>query len=298
MVWVPGGEFYMGFDHEEFLDANEIHLVYVDGFWMDRHEVTNEQFAKFIAATGYVTDAEKQPKREDFVREPLYELKPFSIVFEKPSANKPIDLRDFRAWMKLRYGACWKYPEGPSSTITGREKYPVVHVSHNDAVAYCQWAGKRLATEAEWEFAARGGLDRQAFPWGDELKPEGKWMVNVWQGRFPTDNTKEDGFEGAAPVGSFPPNAYGLYDMSGNVWEWCADWYQADYYRNSPERNPKGPDTGFDFREPGSGSRVQRGGSFLCSDVYCVRYVLGTRGQGEVTSGASHVGFRCVKDAK
>jgi formylglycine-generating enzyme required for sulfatase activity len=309
MVWIPGGEFYMGTDVAResrapmFRDAFVIHLVYVDGFWMDKYEVTNEQFAKFVAATDYVTDAEKKPDPKDFPGVPLADLKPFSIVFKKP---KQIDnLDDVRQWMKIVYGASWKHPEGPDSTTKGRENHPVVHISHNDAVAYCKWAKKRLPTEAEWEFAARGGRHRTIFPWGDELKPDGKWQANVWQGQFPIENTKEDGFEGTAPVGSFQPNRYGLYDMAGNAWEWCADWYQETYYEESAHpdpdqavRNPQGPISGADVMEPGARKRVQRGGSFLCDESYCMAYVLGARGKGEVTSSANHIGFRCVMDAK
>ncbi|HZZ77330.1 MAG TPA: formylglycine-generating enzyme family protein [Gemmataceae bacterium] len=300
MVWVPGGLFYMGIDDAAFDDA-DLHGVYVDGFWMDKTEVTNEQFAKFVDATKYVTDAEKPVNPRDFPEVPAKEwtpekLKPFSIVFECPRPGE-YDLATHQGWWDARKGACWKHPEGPKSTIKGREKYPVVHISYNDAIAYCNWAKRRLPTEAEWEFAARGGLDRKLFPWGDEPKPDGKWMCNIWQGKFPVENTREDGFEGAAPVGSFPPNAFGLHDMSGNVWEWCADWYQATYYMKSPRNNPKGPDSGFDLSEVAQ-KRVQRGGSFLCADNYCVRYVLGTRGKGEIGSSANHIGFRCVKDAK
>jgi formylglycine-generating enzyme required for sulfatase activity len=304
MVWIPGGQFYMGcdlvdsFDNPLFPDAFEVHPVYVDGFWMDKTEVTNEQYAKFVEATKYETDAEKTPTAKEFPDAPPEKLKPFSIVFRKPPPNAKVDLRDHLSWWEPEYGASWKNPEGPGSTIKGREKFPVVHISYNDAVAYCKWAKGRLPTEAEWEFAARGGLDRKLFPWGDDLKVDDKWMCNIWQGKFPQENTKEDGHEGAAPVASYPANAFGLHDVSGNVWEWCADWYQANYYGKSPKRNPQGPDSGFDLQEPGLPKRVQRGGSFLCADNYCVRYVMGTRGKGEVTSAANHIGFRCVKDAK
>jgi formylglycine-generating enzyme required for sulfatase activity len=217
-----------------------------------------------------------------------------------------IDLRDYRSWWDPKVGASWKHPDGPGSNIKGRENFPVVHICYHDAVAYCRWAKKRLPTEAEWEFAGRGGLDRKLYPWGDELKVDGKWMANAWQGEFPYTNTKEDGFDGAAPVASFPPNAYGLYDMSGNVWEWCADWYRKDHYiqrcrdvdPHTAIRNPTGPDSGFDLEEPGLPKRVQRGGSFLCAENFCTRYVIGTRGKGEITSAQNHCGFRCVKDAK
>jgi formylglycine-generating enzyme len=296
MVWVPGGEFYMG-DADLGFDANELHLVYVDGFWMDKCEVTNEQFANFVGATKYVTDAEKQPDPRDFPKVPRQDLKPFSIVFTKPAIGM-YDLDTHEGWWEVKYGASWKHPEGPSSDIKGREKHPVVHISHNDAVAYCTWAKKRLPTEAEWEFAARGGLDRMKYPWGDELTPQGKWMCNIWQGEFPIENTKEDGFEGTAPVGSFPANGYGLHDMAGNAWEWCADWYQDRYYLDSPERNPQGPESGRDPLEPGVAKRVQRGGSFLCAENYCIRYVVGSRGKAEVTSAQNHCGFRCAMSAK
>jgi sulfatase modifying factor 1 len=301
MVWIPGGQFYMGIDEDEVADANYVHPVYVDGFWMDKTELTNEQYARFVEATKYVTDAEKKVNPKDFPEVKPHEwtpekLKPFSIVFKSPRPGE-FDLATHEGWFEMRQGACWKHPEGPASTIKGREKYPVVHISYNDAVAYCRWAQRRLPTEAEWEFAARGGLDQKPFPWGEEKTPGGKWMCNIWQGDFPVHNTKEDGYEGAAPVASFPANAFGLHDMSGNVWEWCHDYYQINYYRNSPRRNPQGPDSGFDHREIAE-KRVQRGGSFLCADNYCVRYVLGTRGKGEVGSAGNHIGFRCVKDAK
>lgn len=303
MVWIPGGEFYMGCDpltfpsEQDISDAWDVHMVYVDGYWMDKTEVTNEQFAKFVSATSYITDAEKTPTKEEFPDALPEDLKPFSIVFKKPTER--VNLQNHLAWWELRKGACWKHPEGPGSSTKGLEKYPVVHVSFNDAVAYCKWAGKRLPTEAEWEFAARGGLDRKLYPWGDELKPSDKWMTNIWQGEFPYSNSKEDGHEGAAPVGSYPANAYGVHDMSGNVWEWCADWYRGTYYKDSPMRNPQGPLVeGFDWHERNLKKRVQRGGSFLCADSYCIRYVIGTRGKGEVTSAQNHCGFRCVQDAK
>jgi formylglycine-generating enzyme required for sulfatase activity len=292
----------MGVEDEDlaphFPDAAWVHLVYVDGFWMDKYEVTNEQFARFIAATKYVTDAEQVPKREDFPDVPFDQLRPFSIVFKKPGPKETINMHDPLSWWDRKYGASWKQPDGPGSSIKGRENHPVVHVSYNDAVAYCKWANKRLPTEAEWEFAARGGLDQKLYPWGDDLKPDGKWMANVWQGRFPVQNLKEDGFEGTAPVGSFAANGYGLYDMAGNAWEWCSDWYLREYYRDSPKKNPEGPDIGFDIREQNLPQRVQRGGSFLCAENYCVRYLVGTRHHNEPTSAAIHTGFRCVKGVK
>jgi formylglycine-generating enzyme required for sulfatase activity len=314
MVWVPGGEFWMG-GPVDVLESDDplamfkanvgygeecypIHKIYVDGFWIDRCEVTNEQFAQFVAATKYVTVAEETPTLREFPDARPEDLKPFSLLFKKLGPNDEYDLRRHLGWWEMRYGACWKHPEGPGSSIKGREKHPVVHVCWTDAVAYGRWAGKRLPTEAEWEFAARGGLDRKKYPWGDELKPDGKCMANYWQGTFPVENTREDGFEGTAPVGSFPPNGYGLYDMAGNVWEWCADYYDAHYYAASGKRNPKGPFVEFDPAEPDKVKRVQRGGSFLCAENYCQRYLVGSRGKGEIRSATNHVGFRCVMDAK
>jgi formylglycine-generating enzyme len=291
MVWIPGGQFWMG--DPSLPDAQPLHLVYVDGFWMDRTEVTNAQFARFVGATHYVTVAERQPNPRDFPNVPPDQLKPFSPVFTPPSG--PVDLHDPSQWWQPVAGADWRHPEGPQSNIDGRENHPVVHVCWFDAVAYAEWAGKRLPTEAEWEFAARGGLDRKPYCWGDELMPGGKHQANIWQGHFPDVNTAEDGFRGMAPVASFPPNGYGLYDMAGNAWEWCADWYRPDYYQMSPRRNPRGPSESLDPAEPEQRKRVQRGGSFLCCDQYCTRYRAGARGKGAVDSGASHVGFRCVQ---
>jgi formylglycine-generating enzyme required for sulfatase activity len=279
-----------------FQDAAHVHKVYVDGFWMDRTEVTNEQFARFVKATGYIPLAERKPNPKDFPGVPPEKIpaKPFSIVFQMPKAPEA-DIEPL-SWWKAVAGACWKHPEGPDSDLKGRETYPVVHVTYADAVAYARWAGKRLPTEAEWEFAARGGLDRKLYSWGDEQKPGGKWLCNVWQGKFPVRNTAEDGFVGLAPVGSFPPNGYGLHDMAGNVWEWCADYYRPDYYEDSPARNPKGPPSSYDPFEPGIVKRVLRGGSFLCADNYCMRYLPGARNKGEPGSTGNHIGFRCARD--
>jgi formylglycine-generating enzyme len=298
MVWIPGGEFFMGTDDENFPDAGPVHRVYVDGFWMDRTEVTNAQYAEFVKATSYVTVAEQQPDPREFPMVPASELKPFSALFKKPAPGVAVDLNDVTQRFEVCFGASWKHPEGPSSDVKGRENHPVVHICYDDAKAYCEWAKKRLPKEAEWEFAARGGLDRKKFPWGDELKPEGKWLANVWQGKFPAENTREDGYEGSAPVASFPANGYGLHDMAGNVWEWCSDWYQADYFVRSPRQNPSGPNFSYDISEPESQKRVHRGGSFLCAENYCQRYIVGTRHNGEPKSASNHVGFRCVKDAR
>ena len=280
------------------------HLVYVDGFWMDQHEVTTEAFAKFVAATNYTTVVERSLDREDYPKAPPELLNPWSLVFHKPPREAKFESLAHcqMECAKPVNGACWMHPEGPGSNLKGREKHPVVHICFEDAVAFCKWVGKRLPTEAEWEFAARGGLDRKQFPWGDNLTPNGKWMMNIWQGSFPYHNSNEDGFETTAPVGSFAPNAYGLHDVAGNVWEWCADWYRPDYYKeciesdlDGPMCNPKGPKILF---EPGEPRRVQRGGSFLCAQGACERYYCGARGSGEINSSGNHIGFRCVMDAK
>ncbi|HEY7156856.1 MAG TPA: formylglycine-generating enzyme family protein [Gemmataceae bacterium] len=296
-VWIPGGEFTMG--SEAFDDARPPHKVYVDGFWMDESEVTNEQFAWFVKQTGYVTIAERTPRPEDFPNVPRENL-PARMVAGSPvftPAKCPPGQVCLTCdnWWEYREGANWRHPEGPGSDLRGREKHPVVHIAWEDAMAYARWAGKRLPTEAEWERAARGGLEGKRYYWGDELRPDGKWMANIWQGQFPLENRADDGFPGAAPVKSFPPNPFGLHDMSGNVWEWCADWYRPDYYAVSPKDNPQGPDSSIDPDGRGEPKRVQRGGSFLCSDNYCVRYRAGARGQGEPKTGLSHTGFRCVR---
>jgi formylglycine-generating enzyme required for sulfatase activity len=296
MVWIPGGEFWMGTE-DSYPDCKPVHKVYVDGFWMDRTEVTNAQFARFVRATGYQTVAERPPDLKRYPNAPKEARRPFSFVFTPPPGKVPLD--DHFRWWKPVPGANWRHPEGPGSDLKGRENYPVVHICWHDAVAYARWAGKRLPTEAEWEFAARGGLDRKRYVWGDALLPGGKWMANVWQGEFPHHNTAADGYAGAAPVGSFPPNGYGLYDMAGNAWEWCADWYHSGYYRFSPKRNPPGPSTSFDANDPsGEPKRVRRGGSFLCSDNYCLRYLPGSRDGSPPDSAANHIGFRCVRSAR
>jgi formylglycine-generating enzyme required for sulfatase activity len=298
MVWIPAGEFWMGSD--EFPDAQPVHRVYVDGFWMDRNEVTNEQFAAFVEATGYKTIAERQPDPKDFPDVDPKELAPFSGCFRPPASCTEEECRDCNKWWKATPGACWKLPDGPGSTIKGREQHPVVHIAWEDAVAYAEWAGKHLPTEAEWERAARGGLDRKPFYWGDELLPGGKWMANIWQGKFPCENTMADGFKGTAPVGSFPPNDFGLYDMAGNAWEWCSDWYQPGYdvRLGGIRRNPQGPSYSIDTHGRNQPKRVQRGGSFLCSDSYCARYRAGGRMEGEPRTGLAHNGFRCVKSPR
>jgi len=301
MIWIPPGSFQMGCDEATLDDTLPFHPVTLEGFWMDRTEVTNEQFKRFVDATNYVTEAEKAPQMREVIKhlqpgEPMPapgSLVPGSLVFYPPKHAVP--LTNYWEWWKWTPGACWRHPEGPDSTLDGRENLPVVHICWEDAAAYAKWAGKRLPTEAEWEYAARGGLDRKRYTWGEDLKPDGKWMANIWQGKFPHENSKEDGFAGLAPVASFPANGYGLHDMSGNVWEWCADWYRADYYLSSPEHNPLGPMDSLDPREKHIPKRVQRGGSYLCNDAYCTRYLPGARGKQDVTSATNHVGFRCVR---
>lgn len=309
MVWIPGGEFSMGSNVEDeslcsikgvTSDANPIHRVYVDGYWMDKTEVTNKQFAEFVKATGYVTYAEKKPTIEEFPNAPLENLIAGSVVF-KPTETK-VPLNDFLRWWSYEAGADWRHPTGANSSIKGKDNYPVVQISYDDALAYAKWAGKRLPTEAEWEFAARGGKTGNLYAWGNTLKVQGKFQANIYEGTFPIANgdTGEDGFAGIAPTGQYAPNGYGLYDIGGNVWEWVADWYDRDYYKtlaetNTVTRNPQGPIQYNDRTDPLVPKRVHRGGSFLCTDQYCTRYMVGTRGKGESNSPANHLGFRCVK---
>jgi len=296
MIWIPGGTFHMGCADCDMPDALPVHSVSVDGFWMDATAVTNAQFAKFVEATGYVTVAERKPAPSDLPGVAPEDLVPGSAVFTPPQHAVPLD--DMRNWWTYVPGANWRHPEGPRSDIQSRLDHPVVHVAYEDAEAYARWAGGRLPTEAEFEFAARGALDGKRYAWGDQLAPGGRYVANIFQGQFPNGNTGEDGYAGTSPVHAFPPNAYGLYDMCGNVWEWTSDWYRPDTYAmraGTTVRNPRGPASSFDPQEPETQKKVQRGGSYLCSEQYCRRYLVGSRGKGEIRSSSSNLSFRLVK---
>jgi formylglycine-generating enzyme required for sulfatase activity len=306
MIWIKAGTFMMGADNKQASeDEYPKHKVTVDGFWMDATEVTNAQFAKFVIATSYITTAERKPDWNELKKQlPPGTPKPdesqlvaASLVFDPP--KHPVSLNDYSQWWAWKKGASWKHPQGPGSNIKGKENYPVVHVSWTDAVAYCEWSGKRLPTEAEWEWAARGGLKEKIYPWGDEPVDKGAIKANTWQGHFPDNNTMTDKYYGTAPVGSFPANGYGLYDMAGNVWEWCADYYNNTYYQtvNKPDgiKNPKGPVKSYDPDDPYTPKRVTRGGSFLCNDSYCSGYRVARRMKTSEDSGLENLGFRCVQ---
>ena len=282
-------------------DSRPTHRTYVDGFWMDRTEVTNEQFAAFVKATGYVTVAERMPTAAEFPGAPAENLVAGSVVFSAP--DHPVPLDNHLQWWSYVKAASWRHPLGPASSIAGQENYPVVQVAYADAEAYAEWAGKRLPTEAEWEFAARGGLSGRSYPWGDTFTPDGRSMANTHQGHFPDHDSGDDGFAGIGPVAQFPANGYGLVDVAGNVWEWVSDWYRPDYYAQlaaagGVARNPTGPGSSYDPGEPGQRKRVMRGGSFLCTDQYCSRYMVGTRGKGDVDTGTNHLGFRAVMSSQ
>ena len=279
------------------------HDVELDSFWIDATEVTNRQFFEFVSATSYVTTAERPPELRSVQPGSGFENAKILPEFNKPGSicSMPLRSRDdidpnkgAYSWWQYVPGADWRHPEGPDSGINDRMEHPVVHVSWLDATAYCEWTGKQLPTEAQWEYASRGRRANAVYPWGDERNPEGQWLNNIWQGEFPIKDLGEDGFTGTAPVRSFPANDFGLFDMSGNVWEWCSDYYQPEYYSFSPLLNPAGPESSHDPQEPGIIKRVQRGGSFMCSDQYCVGYRNSARMKGEEDSGAFHTGFRCV----
>lgn len=281
MQLIPGGEFLMGNDGDYGFAADgegPVHAVELAPFYIDETCVSNEQFNSFVNATRYKTEAERFGW--SFV---------FSGHLSPKQQETAVRLRVLGSewWCRVE-GATWRHPEGPESNIKKRWQHPVVQVSWNDALAYCEWAGKRLPTEAEWECAARGGRVQQRFPWGDELEPGGRHRMNVWQGDFPVHNTCADGHYGAAPVRSFKPNGFGLFNMTGNVWEWCWDWFDPTYYRRSPRENPTGPSSGE--------RRVMRGGSYLCHASYCNRYRTDARSSNTPDSGATNLGFRCVRD--
>ena len=300
MVWIPGGEFTMGTDKADEKHAEEApaHSVMIKGFWMDVTEVTNAQFKRFVDATGYLTDAEKDLDPREFPNAPKEYLKGGSLIFQRVSGVNPFQCGGADLpWWKFIAGANWRHPDGPASSIEQRMDHPVVCLTYKDAQAYAKWAGKRLPTEAEWEFAARGGLKDKPYVWGDEERPNGKIMSNHWQGKFPERDSGADGFTSVAPVRSFPPNGYGLYDISGNVWEMCEDWYGLDYYKVSPKDGPIGPAIGHDPEKTGFGQHVIRGGSWLCDEGYCFRYRPTSRQGLDMLTSTNHAGLRCVADA-
>jgi formylglycine-generating enzyme len=300
MVWVPGGEFTMGSD-DHYPEEAPAHRVRVDGFWIDRFQVTNERFRRFVRETGHRTVAQRVPNPEDYVAANPELLVAGSTVFVQPDG--PLDLDDPYQWWRYVPGADWRHPRGPSSTIRGLSKHPVVHVAWDDIEAYARWAGKELPTETEWEFAARGGLDGAEYTWGDEFMPGGAFMANTWQGEFPIANEQLDGYEWTAPVGSFPPNGYGLHDMAGNVWEWTSDWFQ-DHSAIEDAcctiSNPRGgaQERSYDANEVEIGMRIPRkvmkGGSHLCAKNYCRRYRPAARMPQPIDTSTSHLGFRCI----
>lgn len=306
MVWIPAGEFTMGGNnHQARPDEFPSHKVRLDGFWMDKTEVTNAQFKAFVDATGYITEAEKKLDWEVIKNElPKNTPKPHdsllvagSLVFKQP--KRMVNLNNYNTWWKFVKGANWKHPEGKNSSIKGKEHHPVVHISWNDATAYAKWTGKRLPTEAEWEYASRGGKENTIYSWGNEAIDSVKPKANYWTGEFPLKNTQKDGFFTTAPTQSFSSNAYGLFDMSGNVWEWCSDWYHAKYYESltdSITHNPEGSLQSYDPMEPNIPKKVLRGGSFLCNDSYCSGYRNSARMKSSPSTGLQHTGFRCVAD--
>jgi sulfatase modifying factor 1 len=298
MIWVPGGTFRMGSD-SHYPEEAPAHAVAVDGFWIDVHTVTNEAFRRFVDATAYVTLAERPPNPADYPGAKPDMLMPASVVFRKP--RQQVDMTNSYNWWGYVPGAHWRNPEGPTSSLRKKAKHPVVQVAYEDAEAYARWAGKQLPTEAEWEFAARGGLEGAEFVWGDEFAPGGRMMANTWQGEFPWQNLATDGCESTAPVGSFPPNGYGLYDMAGNVWQWTTDWYrehgQIQQSCCTP-RNPRGGerDASFDPQMPNIRipRKVTKGGSYLCAPNYCRRYRPAARMAQPIDTAICHLGFRCI----
>ncbi|WP_239467941.1 formylglycine-generating enzyme family protein [Microvirga arvi] len=300
MIQIAGGTFRMG-SEEHYPEEAPVHRVTVGDFWIDRTPVTNRQFREFVQATGHVTVAEKVPDPRDYPGALPHMLKAGSLVFDPPP--HPVDLQDWSQWWAFTFGATWRRPYGPKSSIKGLDDHPVVHVAYEDAKAYAAWAGKDLPTEAEWEFAARGGLDGAEYAWGDELTPDGRHMANTWQGSFPFQNKREDGFDRTSPVTAFPPNGYGLHDMIGNVWEWTSDWYAPKHPADAPKaccipENPRGgrEADSYDPRQPQIRipRKVLKGGSHLCAPNYCRRYRPAARHAQPVDTSSSHIGFRCV----
>jgi sulfatase modifying factor 1 len=298
MVWEPDGSFLMG-SNDFYPEERPVHRVTVDGFWMDEHAVTNAGFRRFVKATGYITVAERPSDPADYPGARPEMLVPSSVVFRQPPRR--VDLRNHYNWWAYVPGANWRHPEGTGSTLHGRERHPVVHVAYEDVAAYASWVGKELPTEAEWEFAARGRLEGATYTWGNEFSPKGKTMANTWQGEFPIENLRTDGFERTAPVGSFPPNGYGLFEATGNVWEWTTDWYRDRHRVASPccgGSNPGGGarEQSYDPRLPNVAipRKVVKGGSFLCAPNYCRRYRPAARMPHPIDTGTCHIGFRCI----
>jgi formylglycine-generating enzyme len=299
MVWIPGGRSLMGSNFAK--NEGPVHEIALDGFWMDEHEVTNAQFAEFVKATGYKTLAERVPRAEDFPESMRSSIKPEmlkagAVIFTAPK-EAPKSLDNFLQWWSYQEGADWRHPQGPGSHIDQRMDHPVVCVAWEDAEAYAKWAGKRLPTEAEWEYAAHGGVGPhkvKTFTWGEDGEKRVQF-ANTFTGSFPMEDKSLDGFNGTSPVKTFPRNGFGLYDMAGNVWEHVADWYQPNYFANSPKLNPPGPEQGFDPNEPDIPKRVIKGGSWLCSPIYCTGYRPSARMMTDPKTGSDHTGFRCVK---
>jgi sulfatase modifying factor 1 len=300
MVFIPGGTFRMGSDRH-YPEEAPVHRVTVSSFWIDRTPVTNRDFRRFVEATGYRTVAEIAPDPKDYPGALPHMLKPGSLVFTPP--GRPVDLHDWSQWWRFEFGASWRRPYGRGHSKRGLDHHPVVHIAYKDAQAYCEWAGKQLPTEAEWEYAARGGLDAAEFAWGDELTPNGRQMANTWQGSFPNENLALDGYTRSSPVGVFPPNGYGLFDMIGNVWEWTDDWFSTRHNADAPKaccipENPRGGCEADSYDHCAEAGRIPRkvikGGSHLCAPNYCRRYRPAARHPQPVDSGATHVGFRCV----
>jgi len=293
MVWVPPGKSVIGSD-AHYVEERPAHLASIDGFWIDRYPVTNDRFAEFVDATGYITFAEMPPNAADYPGAIVELLRPGSLVFTKP--HHPVDLRQLSNWWSFILGADWRHPQGPDSTIDGLGNHPVVHIAYADVEAYAVWAGKEIPTEAEWEHAARGGIENAVYAWGNELTPNGRFMANTWQGRFPYENLREDGYEGTSPVDAFPPNGYGAHDMIGNVWEWTADWYRTTHVQPTDCCGATAASASYDpclpaIRIP---RRVLKGGSHLCAPNYCRRYRPAARYPQPIDTSTSHVGFRLI----